>query len=120
LELVDVKRPPEGLRGIVVGNVFHRAFVLGPRRDGLDAHARRATLTVGSRDHTADRPARDPVATVRSVARVLEGCGERLLGGDWILTGSLVHVPVAPGDDLAGVVDGLGQVTIHIAPEAQT
>jgi 2-keto-4-pentenoate hydratase len=93
LELVDVARPPDDLEGIVAGNVAHRAFVLGPERDAVGDYG--------------------PV--VRTAAALLETAGERLEPGDWVLSGSITHDPVGPGDAATAAVDGLGTVSVTIA-----
>jgi 2-keto-4-pentenoate hydratase len=115
LELVDVGRPPGDVAGIVAANVFHRAAVLGRGRAVPGAGLGSATLTINGRLHHADEQFRDPVAGVRDVARILEACGERLLPGDRILAGSVVHVPVGPGDHVIAHIDALGDVSAHIA-----
>jgi hypothetical protein len=59
LELVDVARPASDLEGIVRGNVFHRAFALGPSFALAAARAGRATLAINARRHDADEPIGD-------------------------------------------------------------
>ena len=116
LEIVDVGRPPDGVAGIVAGNVFHRAVAIGSRRALPGAALGRATMTVGDHVHDADEQPPDLVAVVRDIAWLLEACDERLAAGDRILTGSVVHVEVAPGDRLTAAIEGLGEVSVRIAP----
>jgi 2-keto-4-pentenoate hydratase len=116
LELVDVGRLPGGLEPVVAGNVFHRAVVLGRQRRPPAAASGDATLTVAGRVHRPDRPLSDLLAAVRDAAALLRLGGERLAAGDLLLTGSLVHVPVAPGDDVIAEIAGLGRVGASIDP----
>jgi 2-keto-4-pentenoate hydratase len=96
--------------GIVAGNVFHRAVVLGAAAAPAWPVGR-ATLTIDGHVHDADEAPRHPVAVVRDVARVLEACGEQLAGHDRILAGSLVHVPVRAGSRVTARIDGLGEAS---------
>jgi 2-keto-4-pentenoate hydratase len=114
LELVDVGRPPGDLETIVADNVFHRAVVVGDARHPLAAANADAILTVNGRPYGADRKLPDLLAAVRDAAALLALSGERLMAGDLLLTGSLVHVPVGPGDHLVAEIAGLGQVTASI------
>jgi 2-keto-4-pentenoate hydratase len=116
LELVDTGRPPGDLAQIIADNVFHRAVVLGDTHHPLDAANVNATLTIDGRTHRADKELPDLVGAVGEAAALLELGGERLMAGDLLLTGSLVHVPVGPGDHLIAEIAGLGQVSASIAP----
>jgi 2-keto-4-pentenoate hydratase len=114
LELVDLRRPPDGFEGIVAANVFHRAFVLGPSCAVAPGERPEATLSVNGRLRDAGRAPADFAGTVRAVARLLALVGERLEPGDRIIAGSLTHVPVGPGDDVVAEIDGLGAVRVAI------
>jgi 2-keto-4-pentenoate hydratase len=116
LELVDLGGQPDDAEGIVAGNVYHRAFVLGafrptPRSGGVEARllvngeVRRSAVVTG-----------DLVDKVRVVARALEAVGERLRAGDRIITGSILQVGVRPGDDLIADLGAFGRVGLVIAP----
>jgi 2-keto-4-pentenoate hydratase len=115
LEIVDVGRPPYDPRGIIEGNLFHRAVVFGNRLAPVADTVGPATLRVNRRVHGQDDDPPCLLAAVRGVARMLDATGGMRLGrGDKILTGSLVHVPVSPGDDLRAEIDGLGRVSAHL------
>jgi 2-keto-4-pentenoate hydratase len=115
LELVDVARPREAsLEAIVAAGVFHRAAVLGPCAAPLGKAIGPATLHVGGREHAADEPLPDAVIAVRAVAAALAAGGERLEGGDVLLTGSVVHVPVGVGAEVVAEIAGLGRVRAAI------
>jgi hypothetical protein len=114
LELVDLAPPPGGVEGIVAANVLHRAFALGPlvpvtgpaeARSVVNGHA----LRLG---RTAD----DHAETVRTVSSQLSALGERLRPGDLIFSGSVTQVALEPGDEVAAEIDGLGRVSLRIAP----
>lgn len=114
LELVDLGRPPHGFEGIVAANVFHRAFVLGPSRPVAPGERPEARLSVNGRLRAAARAPADFAGTVSAVARLLALVGDRLEPGDRIIAGSLTHVPVGPGDEVAAEVEGLGVVRVAI------
>jgi 2-keto-4-pentenoate hydratase len=115
LELVDVGRPPREVDDIVAANVFHRAVVFGRHRAPPAGGLGSAMLTVNGRIHHADEHYRDPVKIIRDVARIVQACGERLIAGDRILAGSVVHVPVQPGDHVTAHIHELGHASAYIA-----
>ena len=53
---------------------------------------------------------------VRSVALLLGAVGERLQAGDRLITGAVVQLPVAPGDEVAADFGPLGRTVVSIAP----
>ena len=115
IELVDVGRPPADLEGIVQGNVFHRAFVLGQPRPALPLEGVEAVLSVNGEERArADTPD-DLSEVVTLVARLLDAVGERLLEGDRIIAGSLTPPePVGPGDRVSVDVGRLGGVEVRV------
>ncbi len=113
LEVVDVGRPPQDFESIVAGNVWHRAFALGPLRaepppDVVHAAVRINGELAGSTEQRVD--AREPA---HIVSGLLAAVGERLEPGDRIIGGSLVHVPVGRGDDVVVDLDELGRVGVR-------
>ena len=115
LEIVDVARPRHDARSIVEGNVFHRAVAFGARLAALTDAVGAATLTVNETVHHQDEDPPCLLSAVRNVAGMLAACGGVTVEpGDKILTGSLVHVPVSPGDDLCAEIGGLGNVTARV------
>jgi 2-keto-4-pentenoate hydratase len=116
LELVDIGRSPGDLAQIVADNVFHRAVVLGEAWHPRETAGADAILTINGRRHRADRELPDLLDAVGEAAALLELSGERLMAGDVLLTGSLVHVPVDPGDHVIAAIAGLGQVSASIDP----
>jgi 2-keto-4-pentenoate hydratase len=56
----------------------------------------------------------DPAETARIARELLSAAGERLEPGDYIIAGSVVHVPVAPGDNVAADLGELGQVNVKV------
>jgi 2-keto-4-pentenoate hydratase len=115
LELVDVAPPRQDLEGVIEDNVYHGAVALGSLRPWVRGQRARARAVVNDRPAAQARIADDYAPTVRAVAQLLVAAGERLRAGDRILSGGLTHVPVAPGDRVAAVIDGLGSVEATIA-----
>jgi 2-keto-4-pentenoate hydratase len=112
IELVDVARPPSDLESIVAGNCFHRALVLGETRAEPPEHIR---LTVGGERHAPDRALPEGAEVLATAARRLAEAGEALLPGDRVISGSVIHVPVAPGDRIALDMGSLGGLTLAVA-----
>jgi 2-keto-4-pentenoate hydratase len=111
LELVDLQQGRGSVESVLRANVLHRAFVLGP------SHAERAGAAAvyvdgGLRAHgSVDFDVEERVA---AVGYWLSAVGERLEPGDRIITGSIVQVPVAPGNEVAVDLSGLGRLEVSI------
>ena len=115
IELVDVGRPPADLEGIVSGNIFHRAFVLGPSLPAFPAEGVEAVVSVNGGER-ARRDAPDDFAEVVTlVARLLDAVGQSLEAGDRIIAGSLTpQVPVGSSDRLAVDLGRLGRLELTV------
>jgi 2-keto-4-pentenoate hydratase len=116
LELVDLSEPPSDPEDIVAENVFHRAFAFGrldrPRpREGVAGR-----LIVNGEVRASTAASSDYAALILSVAGLLEAVGERLQAGDRLITGSIVQVPIAVGDEVIAELGALGRVGLTIAP----
>jgi 2-keto-4-pentenoate hydratase len=114
LEVVDVRRPPSDLEGIVADNCFHRAFVLGEAA-GLYPLGLAASLTVNGERRGAATAAQDYPGLVQAAARLLASVGERLGEGDILLAGSLTRAAIQPGDTVMAEVERLGALTLAVA-----
>lgn len=97
IELVDVHTPPDDVETILTSNIFQRHVVLGAA-DPAYAGGKLAALS-GRVFHrgTETRAPSDlqentgrHLDILRSVARTLGQCGEKLRAGDIIITGSVV------------------------------
>jgi 2-keto-4-pentenoate hydratase len=97
----------------VATNVFHRAFPLGPPQPELPAETG-ARLLVGAETRAEGAAREDYADLVVAAARLLEAVGERLRAGDVLITGSVVQVPVALGDEVAADCGALGSVALRI------
>jgi len=103
LELVDLA-PAEGEpESLVIANVFHRAVRLGE----LPAAPRDPTVTlrVGDEVKASGTWTQDLGERLVSAARVLDGVGECLRSGDWIITGAIEQIPIKMGDLVAAQVE---------------
>jgi len=124
IELVDLTAPPEDPERVLSGNIYQRHVVLSgetPARAGAAAHG--LMCRVKRRDNEFARTD-DPqantgkwVGIVRHVADVLAACGERLRGGEIIITGSVVPpLAIEPGEDaIAFEVDPIGGVAVRFS-----
>ncbi len=114
LEVVDLDPALQNAEAVVAENVFHRAFAFG-----AFSEAPRGPVTASAR--VAGRPIESRKAELELVdrllnaSRVLEAVGERLRGGDRVLTGSIVQVPIEAGCEVEVQLAGLGSVAIRIA-----
>ena len=115
LELVDLAPEPSSADDIVAANVFHRAVVIGSTHHTWPPEGAEASLTSGGRVRARAACTADLAEIVCDVATLLGAVGERLLAGDRLITGSVVQVPIAPGEDLAADLGDLGRVAITIS-----
>jgi 2-keto-4-pentenoate hydratase len=119
LELVDLAEPPVDPQDIVAANVFHRAVVLTAGGEALPPAGVEGRLIVNG-EVRASAPAPTDVADrVLVVARLLDAMGERLRAGDRIITGSVVQIPVAPGDAVVADLGALGSPRATISSPAR-
>lgn len=113
IELVDVTTPPEDLRTILAGNIYHRYWKTGTYV-AMDA-TRDLTGIIGRVE--VEGAALEPVTDVQAstggagailaeVARMAERHGRGLRSGDVVILGSIVPpVPVAAGGSLRFALD---------------
>jgi 2-keto-4-pentenoate hydratase len=115
LEVVDLGAPPHDPERIVAANVFHRAFALGPLDRRWPAEGVEGRLFVDGELRASAAAGHELAALVRSVAAILGAIGERLQAGDRLIMGSVVQVPIAPGDRVTAELGSLGEVRLSIA-----
>jgi 2-keto-4-pentenoate hydratase len=117
IEVVDIDLPFEDLERILSGNVFQRAFMLGPparaeddlegviarvRKNGVEQQRARAADVLG-----------DLAEIVIGVADLLGEAGETLAAGDVIISGSLTPIVwVEPGDRVEVDLGPLGTLSV--------
>ena len=111
LELCDLSWPDDP-EEIVAHNVWHRAFALGPLLPAQGATTGR--LMIDNEPAAEAAVPGDLLARVERIAELLDAMGERLLPGEVVITGSVVQVPVSPGDEIRADFPGLGQAHLHI------
>jgi 2-keto-4-pentenoate hydratase len=123
IELVDLTEAPTDPERILAGNIYQRHVVLAGRRParsgssaaGLTCRVLRAGVECA---RTTDPQANtgEWIAIARHVADLLAAFGERLRGGEIIITGSVVPpLTLEPGEDsLAFEVDPIGGVSVRI------
>lgn len=117
LEVVDVNAPFSDLEGVVAGNIFHRAALLGDFRPNYPPPRKAAVLVNGHPQQQAEVSGFDATETIDLVARTLAEAGERLEPGDKIIAGSLTPpVEVSPGDIVGVQLDNLGMVQLIFKP----
>jgi 2-keto-4-pentenoate hydratase len=114
LELCDVGRPPNDFHAIVAGNVFHRAYALGPTSPF------RADEIVAGRVHVNGELRYEATGTTNvadrivAIARLLESVGEGLRAGDRIICGSICGGPLDRGDEIEVAAGDLGSLRVVI------
>jgi 2-keto-4-pentenoate hydratase len=64
--------------------------------------------------HEASEPMPDPVWVVQTAAEALALCGEVLLRGDRVLSGSFVHKPLGRATSTSAAIENLGEVSLTI------
>jgi 2-keto-4-pentenoate hydratase len=113
LELVDLTRARGAMEAVVAANVLHRAFVLGPSCAGVAPGE--GALIVNGEVRAVAPAVVDVERTLHTVARWLDAVGEELRSGDRVFAGSVVQVPLAPGDRVVAEIAGLGRVSAVVA-----
>jgi 2-keto-4-pentenoate hydratase len=113
LELCDLGNVHAEAKEIVATNLFHRAFAIGPARPSAPDEAVGRVLADGIELAAAQADA-DYGALLVRVAGLLDAFGLRLRSGDRLITGSVVQVPVAAGQQVTAQLDGLGSVALHL------
>ncbi|MBI5450811.1 MAG: fumarylacetoacetate hydrolase family protein [Gammaproteobacteria bacterium] len=121
LELVDSTRSVhDDIEAILAGNMFHEAVLLGaplPARAYDRKHLELSLAINGKETSTLEhqRVPQDFSALILTVAGLLEAQGERLLRGDWIITGAAATpVPVQGGDSIALDMGFMGKLKLTI------
>jgi len=114
LELVDLRSPPDTPDEVVASNVFHRAVAFASTWGELPAGGVEARLLVNGEVRDAGRSAADIEEKIRAAARILGEVGESLEPGDRVITGSVVQVPIAPGDRVEADLAELGRVSLQL------
>jgi 2-keto-4-pentenoate hydratase len=116
LELVDLGAPPPGdPERIVEANIWHRAFALGPLDHAAPAEHATGRLIVNGEVRAAAPIGQDYAGTVQTVAKLLGAVGEELKAGDRLITGSVVQVPIQPGDEVVADLGPLGRVAATVS-----
>lgn len=115
LELVDLRSPPDTPEDVVAANVFHRAVAFAPVQAALPETGVEGRLVVNGEVRDVGRSAPDLADKLRAAAKILAAVEERLEPGDRIITGSIVQVPVSPGDEVTADLGPLGHVRLSIA-----
>jgi 2-oxo-3-hexenedioate decarboxylase len=122
IELAEVDSPPEDLEGILEGNIFHRAVVLGPpdySRVGGSVVGMRARVTNNGSEiaDTEDLAllTGDLVSILGHTARLLQAAGTRLKGGEVVIAGSVVPpLPLRPGDEVTFELVPLLPISVNV------
>ena len=113
LELVDLDRPADEVDSVVTSNLFHRAFVLSASLPHLPDALEARIVVDGEIRGEGAAAAYDP-ALLERVSELLGSAGERLEPGDRVITGAVVQVPVAPGNEVAVELGDLGRLSVTI------
>jgi 2-keto-4-pentenoate hydratase len=114
LELVDLAGTDDP-QAIVATNVWHRAFTLGTPTSSLPAGGVEARLVVNGEERAAEQMGADLLPDrVRTTARLLGAISVQLRAGDWIITGAIVQVAVASGDEVVADFGSLGRARVAI------
>jgi 2-keto-4-pentenoate hydratase len=114
LEVVDLTRLDGEPDSVVATNIFHRAVSFAAATPDEPRGAWAGIRVNGELRQTGCWP-EDLADRLSAAAEVLAAAGESLRAGDRIITGSVVQVPVTPGDSLAAVIRGDAVVSLEIA-----
>ncbi len=116
IEVVDPGDAPSDAAEIVAGNVFHRAFLLGPSRPAMPPDGVEADVRVNGERRETGHSGGNFDDVVELVGRLLGEVGEELREGDVIIAGSLTPPQaVTAGDEVEVGLGPLGGLTVSIA-----
>ena len=102
---------------MIAGNVFHRAVALGELQSRLPNEVEARLVVNGETGDVAPAPeGTQLVPRLAAAVRILTAAGERMRAGEVVITGNVVQVPVAPGDEVVAEFSGLGAVGLRITP----
>jgi 2-keto-4-pentenoate hydratase len=101
---------------IVAENVFHRAVCFGPMFPHLPLRVT-GRLLVDGRERAQATAAGDLKALVRRVRELLAAVGQDLSAGDRLITGSIVQVPVRPGEHVLADLGALGSAGAQVVAD---
>jgi 2-keto-4-pentenoate hydratase len=113
LEIVDVYQAG-AMHEVVASNVFHRAVAFGPTRRDANPKSVTARLKTDGQTVSTKTVEVDPARTVWTMARLVGAVDQQLRAGDWILGGSLIHLPIAADHEVTAVLDGFGEVSLKV------
>ena len=113
LELVDLAPLDGEPDSVVAANVFHRAVAFSALRTGLPFVE--ARLIVNGEVRAAAPAPTDLSRRLADAEALLAAVGEGFEPGDLVITGSVVQVPVAPGDEVTADLGELGAVTLRVS-----
>lgn len=120
IELADLDPPPDEIEAILAGDIYQRHVIVGPvdgSRQGGSVDGLRTRVTRNGEEHATQSELEANtgklVPIVRHVADVLEGCGERLRAGDFVIAGSITPPLFLEASDreLIHEIEGLGSVS---------
>jgi 2-keto-4-pentenoate hydratase len=113
LEIVDLAPLAGEPDSVIAANVFHLAVGFGPLTPDEPVGAA-VGLWVNGSPRAAGRWPADLRERLARAAAVLHEAGEQLRVGDRVITGSIVQLPVAAGDQVAVTVGEDSAVTAQI------
>jgi 2-keto-4-pentenoate hydratase len=120
IELADVEFAPEDPETILAGNIYSRYVLLGPvdtrrsRADGVSGRLLRNGELVAASDDPQELTG-EIVEVVRLTGELLAASGERLRGGNVVITGSVLPpLPVSAGETIVAELPPLGSLSVTL------
>jgi 2-keto-4-pentenoate hydratase len=126
IELADLNAPPEDIEAILSGNIYHRGVIVGPRNDtragarldGLSGQVMRNGTPIEAPTDLETNTG-NLIDIVAHVANLLAACGETLLAGQIIITGSVIPpMFLEPRvEEVAWMLDPIGTIAVKCTPD---
>ena len=91
-------------------------MAFGPTRRDANLKSVTARLKTDGQTVSTKTVEVDPARTVWTMARLVGAVDQQLRAGDWILGGSLIHLPIAADHEVTAVLDGFGEVSLKVDP----
>jgi 2-keto-4-pentenoate hydratase len=116
LEIVNLA-PFLQAEAVVATNVFHRAVAFGPHQPPLLDRPAKTTARIKGQLHEDVVTDVDVGPRLIDATRILAAVEQRMRQGDWIITGSIIQIPVTTGSEIEAEIEPLGATRLTVVSE---
>jgi 2-keto-4-pentenoate hydratase len=114
LEIVDLAPFLRQAEAVVATNVFHRAVAFGPHKPPLLRGPAKTTARINGQLYEDVVTGADVGPRLIDATRILAAVEQRMRQGDWIITGSIIQIPVTTGNEIEAEIEPLGATRLTV------